>query len=122
MLNCRERWSMHELALTQSILDISLTEAAKYQAKRVVEIRIKAGALAGVLPALIQEYFHIISAGTVAEQARLVIEKIPAAVSCLDCGAEREAERFIFTCPACGGGHIRLLKGQEFYVDNLEVE
>ena len=113
---------MHELALTQSILNIALTEAARHRATRVLEIRIKAGALAGVLTNLVQEYFDIISAGTAAQQARLAIEKVPAAITCLDCGAESEAKAYVFTCPLCNSSHIRLLKGREFYVDSLEVE
>jgi hydrogenase nickel incorporation protein HypA/HybF len=113
---------MHEAALTQSILNIALTEAARHQATKVLEIRIKAGALAGVLPALVQEYFNIVSAGTAAEQARLSIEKIAAGIACLDCGSQSEAEGYIFACPTCGSSNIRLLKGREFYVDSLEVE
>jgi hydrogenase nickel incorporation protein HypA/HybF len=113
---------MHELALAQSMLRIALAEAAKHRATKVLEIRIKAGALAGVLPESVQEYFNIISADTVAKQARLIIEKMPAVITCLDCGASSEAERFAFTCPACNSSHIRLIKGREFYVDSLEVE
>jgi hydrogenase nickel incorporation protein HypA/HybF len=113
---------MHELALTQSILNIALTEAAKHQAAKVLIIRIKAGVLAGVLPDLVQEYFNIISTGTAAEEARLAIEKVPITITCLDCGAKSEAQGFIFNCPACNSSNIRLLKGREFYVDCLEVE
>ena len=113
---------MHELALTQSILDIALEAAAGHKAARVLEIRIKAGALAGVWPEQVREYFGILSAGTAARQARLLIEKLPAVISCLDCGNLSETESFIFVCPACGGNHLRLLKGREFYVDSLEVE
>ena len=113
---------MHEMALTQSILDISLSEATKNRAAKVLEIRIKAGVLAGILPDLIQEYFNIVSAGTAAEGARLTIEKVPATITCHDCGAASEASSFIFTCPACNSSHISLLNGREFYVDSLEVE
>jgi hydrogenase nickel incorporation protein HypA/HybF len=113
---------MHELALTQSILNIALAEAAGHQAAKVLEIHIKAGVLAGVLPQLVQEYFNIISVGTAAEQARLFIEKVPAAITCLDCGAASEVERYIFACPACNSSHIRLVEGRDFYVDSLEVE
>ena len=108
--------------MTQNILHIALEEAAGHQAARVLEIRIKAGALAGVLPALVQEYFNIVSAGTAAEQARLIIEKAPAVITCLDCGADSETESFAFACPACGSAGIRLLKGREFYVESLEIE
>jgi hydrogenase nickel incorporation protein HypA/HybF len=103
-------------------LNIALAEAAKHQAARVLEIRIKAGVLAGVLPELVQEYFNIVSAGTAAEQARLVIEKEPATITCLDCGANSETERYIFACPLCNSSHIRLLDGREFYVESLEIE
>ncbi|MCL1905822.1 MAG: hydrogenase maturation nickel metallochaperone HypA [Clostridiales bacterium] len=113
---------MHELALTQSILDIALAEAAKHRAARVLEICIKAGALAGVLPELIQEYFNIVSAGTAAEGALLTVEKLPAVITCLDCGAENETQGFIFTCPVCNSNNIKLLKGREFYVYSLEAE
>ena len=113
---------MHELALTQSILNIALSEAAEHRVAKVLEIRIKIGVLSGVLPALVQEYFNIVSAGTVAEGSILSIEKIPAAISCLDCGKESTATSFLFSCPACNSSHIRLLKGREFYVDSLEVE
>ena len=113
---------MHELALTQSILNIALAEAAGRGAVRVLEIRIKVGALAGVLPDLVQEYFGIVSADTLAGQARLIIERAPAALACLDCGANCDVDGFVFACPACGSSRIRLDNGREFYVESLEIE
>ena len=41
---------MHELAITESILRIAVQAAEEYQAKRVLEIRIKIGAYSGVVP------------------------------------------------------------------------
>lgn len=113
---------MHELALTQSILRIALTEAERHGAKRVLAIRIKVGVLSGVLPELIQEYYNIVSANTAAEKAEISVERVPATIECRDCGAKNEAQRFVITCPECGGSQIRLLAGREFYVDSLEVE
>ena len=113
---------MHEMALTQSILNIALTEAARHGAIRVYEIRIIAGVLSGFLPELIQEYFNIISADTVAEKAFLSIEKSPVTIMCLACGAKCLSERFIFSCPTCSSTNIHLLGGREFYVDSIEVE
>ena len=113
---------MHELILTQSILNIALTEASKHRASKVVIIRIKSGVLAGVLPSLVKEYFSIASAGTVAEAAQLIIESVPAVISCLDCGSRNTTESIIFNCPSCKSSRIRLLDGREFYVDSLEIE
>jgi len=113
---------MHELALTQSILDIALSEAEKHGASRVLSIRLKLGEFSGVVPQLIQEYFDIAGRGTPAEGARLVMDRVPVTVRCSACGAENTMDRFRYLCPSCGSDQIRMLTGREFYVDSLEVE
>ena len=113
---------MHELAITESILRIAVQAAEEYQAKRVLEIRIKIGAYSGVVPQYIQEYFDLVSQGTLAERARLCIETIPATVQCHACGRITEVERFRIKCAACGSTDVELRTGKEYYVDSLEVE
>ncbi|MDO4732433.1 MAG: hydrogenase maturation nickel metallochaperone HypA [Bacillota bacterium] len=113
---------MHELALTESILRIAVEAAKENQAQKVLEIRIKIGAYSGVVPQYIQEYFNIVSRGSIAENAHLLIEMIPARVECGSCGAVTEVERFRSKCGACGSTDVKLLSGREYYVDSLEVE
>lgn len=113
---------MHELAITQGILDIAVSEAEKRSVSKVLSIKIKLGEFSGVVPQLIQEYFDIASRGTVAERAELIIEKVPVTVKCLSCGARSTVERTLIKCPACGSPEIKMLTGREFYVDSLEVE
>lgn len=113
---------MHEMAITQSILDIAVSEAKKHEAVRVRQIRICVGEYSGVVPQLIQEYYNLISAGTIAENAELVIERVPVTVRCRVCGAESRIDKRRFACPVCGSVEIQLLTGREFYVDSLEVD
>jgi len=113
---------MHELAITESILRIALEAAKENQAKKVLEIRIRIGAYSGVVPQYIQEYFNIVSQGSIAEKARLSIETIPARVECAACGEITEVQRFRIKCGACGSTDVELLSGREYYVDSLEVE
>jgi hydrogenase nickel incorporation protein HypA/HybF len=113
---------MHEMAITQSILDIALSEAEKHGAARVQKIRICIGEYSGVVPQLIQEYYNIISEGTAAERAELVLTRIPVTIRCESCGAESRIDKRKVQCPQCGSTEIRLLTGREFYVDSLEVE
>lgn len=113
---------MHEMAITQSILDIALSEAAKHRASKVEKIRICIGEYSGVVPQLIQEYYNIISEGTPAERAELVLTKIPVTVLCKDCGKESRIDKRKVRCPACGSVRLKLLTGREFYVESLEVE
>jgi hydrogenase nickel incorporation protein HypA/HybF len=113
---------MHELAITQGILDIALDEANKRGLSRVLSITIKLGEFSGVVPQLIQEYYNLVAKGTPAENAELIVEKVPVTVRCLACGAESTVPRRQIRCPACQSQEIKMLTGREFYVSSMEVE
>lgn len=107
--------------MTQSILDIAVSEAEKHKAPRVLAITIKLGEFSGVVPQLIQEYFNLISKGTVADSAKLIIEKVPVRIRCEACGKENVIDRAKVKCPDCGSIDIQMRSGREFYVESLEV-
>ena len=113
---------MHEMAITQSILDIAVAVSAEHGNVKVEKIRIKMGEYSGVVPSLIQEYYNIASRGTTAENAELIIERVPVTVLCRACGYSGEIDKRKVKCPVCGGRDLKLLTGREFYVESLEVE
>ena len=113
---------MHELAITEGIMQAAIPAAEQAGAKRILEIRLKIGELSGVIPECIQEYFNIISHGTIAQGAAIRVEAIPVAAQCRTCGFEGPIPRRKFRCPACGGGDLKLTAGREYFVDSLEVE
>lgn len=109
---------MHELSVTQNILEIALRHAA---GQRISEIELVIGQLSSFVDDSIQFYWDIISAGTPAEGARLRFKRIPAQMRCLKCGENYTLEGD-FTCPQCGAREGRLVAGNEFYVDSISVE
>lgn len=113
---------MHELALTEGIISIIDSQREQEGFSRVLEIRLRVGEYSGIIPECIREFFPIAAAGSCAEQAELVIETVPAAFRCLDCGYEGEIDRKSAVCPACGSEAVRLTAGREFYVESLKVE
>jgi hydrogenase nickel insertion protein HypA len=113
---------MHELPITENILKISLEEAKKYDAKKISRINIKMGALSELLPECINYYFEIISKNTIAEGAVLNIEKIPLKIECTDCSNISEISIRSFRCPVCGSQKLKIIKGNEFYINSLEVD
>ena len=113
---------MHELAITQSILDIARKATAEHNVKRVREVRIKLGEYSGVVPQCIQYYFDVISKGTVAEGAELKMERLPILMRCEQCAWEGQIDKHHICCPACGCTRLKLLQGREFYVESLEVD
>lgn len=113
---------MHELPITQSICDIACREAERAGAAKVCTIHIKMGAYQDYVPVIIQEYFNVVSEGTIAEGAVLEIETVPAVVRCPDCGQDSPMERRRLRCPLCGSRRVMLVTGREFYIDSMEVE
>ena len=111
----------HPIAI--AFLDIEMSHTSGLDlCQKILEIRLKIGELSGVLPECIQEYFNIASRGTIAEGARLCVEKIPITIHCGSCGYDGEIPKRKIHCPECGSSEIKLKSGREYYVDSLEVE
>ena len=69
---------MHELAITQSILDISLQAAQAQHARRIRAIRLTMGPFSGVVPECVQMYLDVLAKGTIAEGAKIEARTLPA--------------------------------------------
>lgn len=113
---------MHELPITQSIVNICSEEVEKHNSGKVTKIKIKIGELSGIVPECIQTYFDIISSGTKVEGAQLDIEKVPLKFKCSTCGFSGNMDLNVDNCPSCGSNELKISGGNEFYIDSMEVE
>ncbi|MGN0316950.1 MAG: hydrogenase maturation nickel metallochaperone HypA [Lachnospira sp.] len=113
---------MHELPVTQGLCDLVVREADRAKASKVCSITVKMGAACDYVPEILQEYFDVLSEGTVANGAKLQIETVPITMRCNDCNKEYETPHYNPFCPQCSGNHTSMITGNEFYVDNIEIE
>jgi hydrogenase nickel incorporation protein HypA/HybF len=114
---------VHELPVTQGILDVALDAARGAGAQRILAINLVIGDLSSILDDSVQFYFDILSRGTPAEGAMLRFQRQPAMARCWDCGHEFEAEIPLTpACPGCGGGRLQISGGREFRVESIEVD
>lgn len=113
---------MHELSITESILDIAVKEAKRNNAKSVASIHITIGELSSIVPECVQDYFDLVSEDTVAYKAKLIFTTIPAMIKCSECGRESRLEHFRLRCPDCQSQKVQIISGKEFYVDKMEIE
>lgn len=113
---------MHELSVTEGILRIVEAEAKKNNVSKVLSIKLKVGQFSGIMPQLIQDYFDILTNNTVVEGAKLIIDKVPGTLKCLQCGEVSPMERMRLRCPKCEGIEVKIVTGKEFYIDSMEVE
>jgi len=112
---------MHELSITENILNITNQHAEKAGASRVTDIYLVIGKLSSIIDDSVQFYWDMISQGTLCEGAQLHFERIPARLACLDCGREYILEGDLSACPDCSSSRVSLIAGEEFYLDSIEV-
>jgi len=111
---------MHELAVTENILNIALKHTPPGQ--RVSDVHLVIGQLSSIVDDSVQFYWDMVCENTPAAGAKLHFERIPAELQCLDCQQRYGFAKDDFACPACGSAHVRVVKGEEFYVEAIEVE
>ena len=108
---------MHELPITQSVVDAVCERAGD---RRVRRVRVQVGALTAVLPEAMRFCFELAAEGTVAEGAWLEIDERPAAVHCRGCGADAVLADFLLLCP-CGSADVQVTAGRELRILSMEV-
>ena len=113
---------MHELSIMQGALDLALDQAKQAGASRLHEIRLRIGALSGVVPDALEFAFEALAPGTLAEGARPVVDYVPARFWCANCTREFESDDMLAECPACHGFSRELRAGRELEVASLEID
>ena len=113
---------MHELAVTESILNIATDYAKKAGATRVTDLYLVIGRLSSLVDDSVPFYWDILSQDTICEKSQLHFERIPANILCLDCGNEFLLENELTPCPGCGGVKIKVISGDQFSLDSIEIE
>lgn len=114
---------MHELSITQNILDVVLDAAQKAGAPRVAAINLVIGELTSVVDDSVQFYFDFLSRDTLAEGAELRFKRLSAMATCLDCGHQFNVRApLLILCPACDSPRLQVTGGREFLVESIEVD
>jgi hydrogenase nickel incorporation protein HypA/HybF len=112
---------MHELAITESIINIATEHAKQAGGKQVTDIYLVIGRLSSIVDDSIQFYWDIISQSTMCAGARLHFERIPARMACLNCGHTYTLEGELTLCTKCGSDRVKVIAGNEFRVESIEI-
>jgi hydrogenase nickel incorporation protein HypA/HybF len=108
---------MHELAITESLVDCVVEHVANGVVRRVV---LEIGKFSGIVPDAIRFCFDICAQGTILEGAALELLETPARAQCRECKSCFELENILTLC-ACGSANLELLSGRELKIKQVEV-
>ena len=108
---------MHELAITQAIVEAA---AARSGGAKVVRVVVEIGKLSGVMPDALRFCFGPCCEGTPLAGATLDVEEPPGLAACRACG-DRFALEALFGACACGSRDLDLISGRELRVREMEV-
>ena len=118
---------MHELSIVASVVDAvtdslaALPDASK--GARVLEVRLRIGALASVVVDSLEFCWPIATEGTPLEGARMVVKTIPVVLHCARCDADVELEGVqSFRCPRCDEPSNDLRQGRELEIESFEID
>ena len=113
---------MHEASIAISLLETVSGLCQKEGYNSIESLRLKVGKASGILPDALLFAFDIAKAGTLASQAELIIEHVAIGGFCSDCGSQFDSkERYIYSCPACKSTAIKITRGDELQIIDMEV-
>ncbi|MBI2808183.1 MAG: hydrogenase maturation nickel metallochaperone HypA [Planctomycetes bacterium] len=104
---------MHEASIMQNVFDLACDRMRAESATRIVRVRLRVGALAGVVPEALAFAFEAMRAGTPAALAEIEFERVPARLVCRACQREFEPDGFPDACPCCGSWNVDVRHGHE---------
>ena len=111
---------MHELSITQGLLQIVLEEATRHSISKVRVVKLKIGEFTAIEPSCLTFCFELLTKDTPVEGADLKIDMVPIKGKCRNCGEVFEINDASFSCPACSSYIIEFISGRELYVEEIE--
>ena len=108
---------MHELAITQSIVE-SVTD--RLPDAQVTCVRLTIGRLSGVSVPSVRFCFGPVTEGTGLAGAELLVDEPEGRLRCRACGGEFPSDDLLAAC-ACGSVDLDVIAGQELLIRAVEV-
>ena len=110
---------MHELAICESISRIGLRAC---DGRRALTVTVDVGALRQVVAPALTQCWGFVTADTPLAGSRLVVNEIPAVITCRHCGVRTTLQQPFMVCDDCGSLDVTVITGRELLVRSIDVE
>lgn len=116
------RLTVHELSLAENVLQIIEDAMQNQKFFRIKKVWLEIGLLACVQQESLRFYFEIVTRDTAAHEARLEIIEVAGQGWCDQCACEMPLTTRYDACLHCGHYGLKIIRGEEMRVKELEVE
>jgi len=113
---------MRELNALKAILNKAILKAREDNTAHIVKLHLAIGEIAEFDQNAIQYHWNNLSQDTPAEGAQLHFRIIAAEVQCMSCFRKYHPENGKILCSNCGSMGAKILSGEEFYLESIELE
>jgi hydrogenase nickel incorporation protein HypA/HybF len=114
---------VHELAITQELLALTLQVAQESEAQQVNSVQIHVGQFAGIEDESMRFYWQHLAEGTIAADARLIFTHLPARIHCTVCGTESKFDAEVgYCCTSCHSFAVQMVGGDELRLESIEID
>lgn len=112
---------MHELSVAHAVVS-TVVDALPAPAPRVLQVRLRIGELAGIVPQALEFAYDVAAQGTPLADAVLVIERSPIVIECPTCGPQQLASTQDFRCPSCDQPCGDVIGGKELEILDVTLD
>lgn len=123
---------MHEFSMAERIVKAVLNAANSKKASSVLEVNLDVGELTFLNDEQLLFCMQVVSKGTIAEEAKVIVTRSRARIHCSKCDYAGHVQYFgeevhsmipipILTCPKCGSSDADVTGGNECVVRSIRV-
>lgn len=112
---------MHELGITQEILNAAIKAAEEADGVAINDVAISVGEMTEVVEFALQFNWEVVRQDTIASDATLTVTMIPPKSVCKACGVEFSHDKWDMTCPECGALLCEMIEGRELRIDTIDI-
>ncbi|NAW69518.1 hydrogenase maturation nickel metallochaperone HypA [Vibrio sp. V27_P1S3P104] len=113
---------MHELSISLKTIDLVVEQAQKHRYRKVTKITLSVGVLSCIESEALRTGLEMASRETIAQDAEVVIETLPAIAVCQGCHYSFTIQNYQDSCPQCHSYQLTVQQGEELQIKNIEVE
>lgn len=107
---------MHEMSLMGGVFEVIEQTISQHKVKRVLQVKLKVGALTNAEPDALQMAFEAYGKDTICEGAELLVERIDVLGRCQNCHYEFNVTGMFFSVQNVKISTLKLFKVRNYYL------